>query len=49
MDDECSFFGAFGGVIQLMLAVVCFSSLALKRLTGKVVRPWPVFILVRFN
>ena len=46
METECNLFGVFGGVIQLMLAVVCFCSLAIKRLTERPVRSWPIFILV---
>ena len=49
MDSECSLFGVFGGVVQLMLAVVSFSSLALKRMTERPLRTWTVFILVIFN
>lgn len=49
MESECNLFGVFGGVIQLMLAVVCFCSLAIKRLTERPVRTWPIFILVICN
>lgn len=49
MDTECSLFGAFGGIVQLILGIVCFSSLAIKRFTEKPSRPWIIFILVKFN
>ena len=38
MDSQCSLFGVFGGVVQLVLAVVCLGSLAIKRITERPVR-----------
>ena len=49
MDSECSLFGVFGGVIQLLLATICFLSLVIKRLAERPKRTWSVFILVYFN
>jgi hypothetical protein len=45
-EDKCDLFGAFGYIMQLILGVLSFFVLVIKRLKEKPMRPWKIWFFV---